>query len=154
MAGCGAFVAIVERNNWGQDIEQWADNVLNLYQTLKNDPAIDTSQVFLFGASAETEYMGQLAEKKPGLWKGMILLNPGRLPDFSGSPLFQSRPRILLSAGGEEREDAKFKKYQQDALQWGVLVEFQIAPGETHRFVGKTGKLKRAEAVMRFIFEE
>jgi hypothetical protein len=112
------------------------------------------SQVFLFGASAETEYMGQLAEKKPGLWKGMILLNPGRLPDFSNSPLFQSRPRILLSAGGEEREDAKFKKYQQDALQWGVLVEVHIAPGETHRFVGKTGKLKRAEAVMRFIFEE
>jgi predicted esterase len=154
MAACGAFVAIVERNNWGEGIEQWADNVLKFYQTLIKDPAIDPSQVFLFGASAETEYMSQLAEKTPGLWKGMILLNPGKLPDFSQSPQFQPRPKILLSAGGEEHEDAKFKKYQQDALQWGVLVEIHVAPGETHRFVGKAGKLQRAEAVMRFIFEE
>ena len=32
MAGCGAFVAIVERNYWGDGIEQWAENVLNFYQ--------------------------------------------------------------------------------------------------------------------------
>lgn len=154
IAGSGAYVAIVERPWWPVDIEQWATNVWTLYEDLKRDPTVDRQRIYLFAASAETQYLSDLVEKMPGPWRGLILLNPGKLPDFSKAPLFQPRPKILICAGGEEHEDARFKKYQQDALQWGVSVEVHIAPGETHRFVGKAGKLQRAEAVMRFIFEE
>ena len=154
IADCGAYVAIVERGWWYDRIEQWGTNVLALYQNLKQDPAIDPQQVYLFGASAETQYMSELVEKTPGLWKGIILLNPSKLPDFSKSPRFQRRPKILIVAGGEEHEDERFKQYQADALKYGVMVEYVIAPGETHRFVGKAAKLERAEAVEHFIFEE
>jgi len=154
IAACGAYVAIVERRGWYDGIGQWGENVLNLYQNLKQDPTIDFRQVYLFSASAESKYMSELVEKTPGLWKGIILVNPGQLPDFSKSPIFQRRPKILISAGGEEHRDEEFKKYQKDALKDGVMVEYIISPGETHRFVGKAAKLERAKAVERFIFEE
>jgi hypothetical protein len=98
--------------------------------------------------------MSELVEKTPGPWRGLMLLNPSVLPDFLKAPRNQSRPKILIIAGGQEHEEERFKRYQQDALPAGVLVEYQIGAGETHRYVGKTAKRERAEAVERFIFEE
>jgi hypothetical protein len=154
IAACGAYVAIVERRGWWEGIEQWAEDVLALYQNMKQDPAIDFRQVYIFGASGETRYMSEFVEKTPGLWKGIILLNPVSLPNFSKSSLFQRRPKILICAGGKEHQDELFKKYQEDALKDGVIVEYIIQPGETHRFIGKAAKLERAKAAERFIFEE
>jgi hypothetical protein len=93
-------------------------------------------------------------QTNPAPWRGLILLNPGALPDFSESPRFQSRPKILLDAGGEEHQEARFKQYQEKSLAHGALVEFYTHPGETHRMVGITGKLARARALERFVFEE
>jgi hypothetical protein len=154
IADCGAYVVIVERNSWYGGIEQWGTNVLNVYQKLKLDPAVDPEQVYLFGSSAETRYLSELVEKTPGLWKGVILLNPAGLPDFSNSARSQKRPKILIIAGGEEHEDKYLKKYQEDSLKDGVMVEYLISPGEAHRFIGKAAKLERAQAVDQFIFEE
>ena len=154
IAACGAYVVFVDRPYWYAGITNWEENVRAIYDYLKRDPSIDTRQVYLFGASAETHYMSECMEKTPGLWKGAILLNPGMLPDFSKSPLFQNRPKILISAGSEELEDQRFKKYQQDALQSGVLVEYIVHPTETHRMVGMDGKLARIQEIVHFIFEE
>ena len=154
LAGCDAYVAIVERKGWFWGIEDWETNVLNLYQKIKQDPAVDTGRIYLYATSAETKYMSDLVEKTPGLWRGLILLNPGQLPGFSRSPRFQARPKILLSVGGEEHEEDRLKQYQANALTWGVMVEYIIAPGEPHRMMGKKAKLERAKAVEHFIFEE
>ena len=154
IADCGAYVAIVERDYWPAGIEGWATNVLNLYENLKHNPAIDQQRVYLFAASAETQYLSQLVETNPEPWRGIILLNPGQLPDFSKSSRFKPRPKILLSAGSQEDDDERFKQYQQDALKQGALAEYTISPSETHRFVGKTANLKRLEAVEHFIFDE
>ena len=154
LADCGAYVAIVERNSWYGGIEQWQTNVLELYQKLKQDPAIDANRVYLYAASAETRYLSELVEKTPGLWRGIILLNPSRLPDFSKSPVAQKRPKILICAGSEERAEERLKRYQSDALQWGVVVDYLIASVEAHRFIGKTAKQQRLQKVRQFIFEE
>ena len=90
----------------------------------------------------------------PAPWRGVILLNPGVLPDFSKSPWFQTRPKILLDAGGEEHEEDRFKRYQTNSLNSGVVVEFYLHPGETHRTVGIDAKLGRARELKHFIFEE
>jgi len=135
-------------------IEQWAQNVQGLYDQLKHDPTVDTRHVYLFAASAETHYLSQMVATNPAPWRGLILLNPSRLPDFSQSPWFQSRPKILLDAGGEEHQEDHFKRYQKDALNSGVLVEFYTHPGETHRMVGTGPKLERARELKHFIFEE
>ena len=154
MAACGATVAVVERPWWTVGIEQWAENVQGLYEQLKSDPTVDTRRVYLFAASAETSYLSQLVETNPAPWRGFMLLNPSELPDFSKLSLFQPRPKILLDAGGEEHLDDRFIKYQKDALNSGVIVEFYTHPGETHRTVGIDAKLQRSRELMRFIFEE
>ena len=154
MAACGAVVAVVERPWWPVGIEQWAQNVQGFYEQLKNDPTVDTRRVYLFAASAETHYLSQLVETNPAPWRGLILLNPSQLPDFSKLPLFQERPKMLLDAGGEEHEEARFKQYQAKALASGVVVEFYTHPGETHRMVGTGPKLERARELKHFIFEE
>jgi len=154
IADCGAYVAIVERRWWTDSIEHWETNVLKLYQDLRLDPGIDPQQVYLFGASAETKYLSELVEKTPGLWKGVILLNPSQLPNFSQLPYLKQRPRILIVAGSEEYEDQRFEQFQANALNNGALVKYFTPPTETHRFIGKTGKRIRAEAVEHFIFEE
>jgi hypothetical protein len=154
MAACGATVAVVERPWWPVGIEQWAPNVQGLYEYLKHDASVDTSRVYLFAASAETGYLSQLVETNPAPWRGLILLNPSVLPDFSKTPWFESRPKTLLDAGGEEHGEDRFKKFQKDALTFGVVVEFYTHPGETHRMVGTAPKLERAMKLKHFIFEE
>jgi len=154
IATCGAFVVIINRWSWWGGIEQWEENVTGVYQHLIRDPCIDSRQVYLFGASAETQYMSQLLEKSPGRWKGAVFLNPSGLPDFSQSPMWQSRPKILLSAGGEEHQDYLFKKFQADAASHGAVVDYVIHPGENHHLVGNAAQLERTKAIMHFIFEE
>jgi hypothetical protein len=154
MAACGATVAVVERPWWTVGIERWAENVQGLYEQLKHDPTVDRRRVYLFAASAETYYLGQMVATNPAPWRGLILLNPSGLPDFSQSPRFQPRPKILLDAGGEEHDDDRFKQYQLQAVNWGVLVEYHTHPGETHRMVGSGAKLERARELKHFIFEE
>jgi hypothetical protein len=154
MAACGATVAVVERPYWGGGLEQWAQNVQAAFDQIKTDPSVDTKRVYLFAASAETQYLSQLVEPNPAPWRGLIFLNPSRLPDFSKSPLLQVRPRILLDAGGEEHQEEHFKKYQRDVLAYGVVVECFTHPGETHRMVGSASKLERARILKHFIFEE
>jgi concanavalin A-like lectin/glucanase superfamily protein len=154
MAACGATVAVVERPWWPVGIEQWVPNVQGLYEHLKHDPSVDTSRVYLFAASAETRYLSQLVETNSAPWRGLILLNPTSLPDFSQTPWFQSRPKILLDAGGEEHREDYFKRFQKDALSFGAVAEFYTHPGETHRMVGIAPKLQRARELKHFIFEE
>jgi hypothetical protein len=154
IATCGAFVITVDRTGWFESLNQWEENVLSVYQHLCQDPCLDLHRVYLFSASAETQPMSQLLAKSPGLWKGAIFLNPSGLPDFSKSPPFQARPKILISTGGEEHQEARFKTFQMDALNSGVMTEIIIHPGENHHVVGNAAQLARTKAMMHFIFEE
>ena len=112
IANCGAYVVIVNRSSWMGGIQNWGENVMAVYDFLIKDPSIDRNRVFLYGASAETQYLSQLIVKKPGLWAGALLLNPGALPDLAALPLNQSAPRLLLSCGELERREESLKRYR------------------------------------------
>jgi hypothetical protein len=154
VANCGGYVIIVDRNTWYGGLDNWGADIRAAYEALKPGLRIDSSQMFLFGSSIETSYTADALTNSPGLWKGAILLSPTQLPDLSAAPLFQSRPKMLISDGSEEHRDAEFKKYQEDALNWGVLVETVIHPGEFHNVVGNAAQLERTRAIVHFIFEE
>jgi hypothetical protein len=154
VANCGGYVVIVERRSWFKGLDDWGTNIMSAYNSLKKDLRIDTSQVYLFGSSAETAYMDQVLTNSSGLWKGLILLNPSQLPDLSKVPGLRQRPKILISAGSEEHEEDRFKKYQADALNYGGIVEYIIHPGENHHLVGNDAQRERSRAIMHFIFEE
>ncbi|HWC60424.1 MAG TPA: LamG-like jellyroll fold domain-containing protein [Verrucomicrobiae bacterium] len=154
VAAGGAYVVIVERRGWWIGIDDWGKDVLTAYDALKQDLNIDTSQVFLFGSSAETQHMGELMTKSPQLWKGVILLNPAGVPEWNGAPFFQSRPKILISAGTDENNENELKRYQQEALTHGVQVEYVLHAGEGHHLVGNVAQLERTRAIMNFIFKQ
>lgn len=154
VTACDAYVVVVDRRGWFDGIEDWDNNVMAVYNEVTQSLPIDKDRVFLFGASAETRYVSECLEKTPKLWQGAILLNPGGLPDFSHSPPGQRRPRLLISAGEAENEEKRFEKYQADTLRYGVLVDYTIAPGEGHHFIGKAAQYQRTKAITRLIFEE
>ena len=52
-------------------------------------------------------------------------------------------PKMLLDDGGEQHEEGRFKQFQLDALDAGVVVGYYLHPGETHRMVGEAGGLER-----------
>ena len=154
VTACDAYVVVVDRRGWFDGIENWSANVMAVYSEVTKSLPIDKDRVFLFGASAETRYVSECLEKTPGLWQGAILLNPSGLPDFSQSPIGQRRPRLLISAGAAENEEKRLEKFQSDALQSGVLVDYTIAPGEGHHFIGHAAQYQRTKDIARFIFEE
>ncbi|HEX7618485.1 MAG TPA: LamG-like jellyroll fold domain-containing protein, partial [Verrucomicrobiae bacterium] len=153
MAACGATVAVVERPWWPVGLQQWEQNVQALYEQLKQDPTVDTQQVYLFAAGDEVPYMCRLVEPNPAPWRGLIETGSGQLPDFSDAPRFQLRPKILVCFGELLRMGDQLDGYQQDMLPQGALVDYVVAPGETMRYVGEAAKRERIEAMERFIFE-
>jgi hypothetical protein len=154
IANCGGYVVIVDRQNWFGGLDHWGADVLAAYNGLKHDLRIDGSQVFIFGSSVETSHMQDVLTSSPGLWKGVILLSPTQLPDFSHAKWLQNRPKILISDGSEENSGEELRKYQEDSLKSGVMVETLIHPGEFHNIVGNAAQRERTRAMVRFIFEE
>jgi hypothetical protein len=151
MAACGAYVVMVNRPSWYVDIEKWEENVRAVYEHLKHDPCIDANRIYLLAISHETKYLSQCLEKTPGICKGAIFLDPIDLPDFSHSPTFQNRPKILISIGSVGADEDDLKKFQQDAMQSGVIVEFIMHPDENHLLVGTDAYLARLQAISHFI---
>ncbi len=155
VSSCGAFVIYINRGDWWQGMDQWEPDILGIYHCLAKDPCIDRRRVFLFATSAETTYLSRCVEQHPGMWAGAIIMGPGQLPDFSKSPPIQSRPRILISTGGQDNyNDEAFKRYQAESLKSGVKVEYVIHPDEGHVVVGNAALLERTRAIMHFIFDE
>jgi hypothetical protein len=154
LSACDCYVVVVNRRNWGDGIDRWGEDVMAVYQQLMANPNIDKSQVYLFGVSAETQYLSQFVERMPAPWRGIIFLNPTGLPNFSGTPMFQHRPKIFISAGGDEWDLPRFPRFQSESLKSGVVVEYFISPGEGHHFVGNAAQLLRTTAMAHFIFEE
>ena len=151
---CGAYVAVTHRAGWWEGIEQIDENILGAYNHLIQKPNIDVRRVYPCITSAETWYFNKMLTNTPGLWNGVILVQAVVLPDFSGVPPFQSRPRILITAGGREHKEDWLKKYQQDALSHGVVVEYFIHPDDAHVIIGNGSLMDRSKESVHFIFEE
>jgi hypothetical protein len=146
-------VVIVNRASWFGGLDQWGQNVTEVYQHLAQNPTIDTRRVFLFGASAETSPLSALVKARPDLWKGLLLLNPSGLPQIGDFPPGQSAPKILLSAGEAEGSEKYLKKYQAEAGQNGVAVAVVIHPNSTHWLVSIAAMQERTRAMVDFIFD-
>lgn len=153
MADCGAYVVIVDRSSWFGGLQKWGADVMAIYHQLIPDPTIDAAQIYLYGASAETPYTSKLVEAEPGLWKGVILMNPTGLPDLSAIPENERLPKILISAGAKENEGRRFKRFQENACGRGIPVEIEIAPDSRHFFVSTTAVRQRIRAMVDFVFE-
>lgn len=153
LANGGAFVVVVDRRTWLGGIEQWSENILGIYQGVIQNPAVDMQRVFLFAASAETQYLSELLSKQSGLWKGVMLLNPGSLPDLSKLPPTQTVPKCLISLGALEGRNEQLKRYKTEAINHGMQVEYLAHEGATHWLQAKSAVRERTDAMLHFVLE-
>jgi pimeloyl-ACP methyl ester carboxylesterase len=115
---------------------------------------MDLGQAYLFGQSAETRYLSQLAVQRPELWKGVILLNPGGLPELSAFPAGRPVPNVLINFGETEGQE-RFKRYQEEAARRGISVQVVMHKNLGH-FVIQSGEamLERTRSIIRFVSDE
>ena len=154
LAQCGAYVFVVRRASWMGGIEKWADNVLGAYQMLTQNLAFDRDQVYLFGASAETSYLNDFCLKHPDLYRGVMLLNPGRLIELSALPRGKPAPKILISSGELEGRGPSLMRYQEEAVRYGVAVEYLVHKDGTHWVQSLPAVAERTRAMVRFVFDD
>lgn len=64
-ANGGCYFALVDRPSWWEDLDNWSDEVLKVYELMAKNPNVDTNCVYLFGMSAETSYVTSLLSDKP-----------------------------------------------------------------------------------------
>ncbi|MEI8288536.1 MAG: hypothetical protein WCH99_03630 [Verrucomicrobiota bacterium] len=152
LACCDAYVVIVDRASWFAGLDLWEENVMEVYKHLAQNPSIDQDRVYLFGASAETRPLSELAQKRPELWKGLLLLNPSALPQITSMVPGKTAPKILISAGQAEHGEQRFNRFQTEAGQNGVPVEVVIHPNSTHWLVSIDAMQERTKAMVDFIF--
>ncbi|HZQ48147.1 MAG TPA: hypothetical protein VFC07_14115 [Verrucomicrobiae bacterium] len=155
MANCGAYIVIVERNDWFlNNANEWGEKLLAVYDHLKGDSTVDTSRVYLYGASIETTYMAKFLEHKPKPWRGLILFNPGILPKATFGPGQMHFQKVLISAGKEEYHAERFINYQQEMCASGVMVQICEHPNAAHVLTSIPATRDRILAMEEFIFEE
>lgn len=147
-----AYVVIINRATWDGGIENFENNVMALHEQLIIEPTIDKDRFFLFGISAETQYMSRLIERRPELWKGCLFLSPSGLPDLSKISPGSRLPKMLVSAGADEQRSQQFAKFQKAACARGIAVTLQELPGQRHFLVSPSAIQNRAEAMVEFVF--
>jgi hypothetical protein len=124
-----------------------------MYRGIIQNPAVDRDRVFLFASSGESQYLSQLLATNSGPWKGIMLLNPGNLPDLDHLPYSQPIPKILISLGQLENRDGQLKSYKQNALSHGISVDYLSHAGGTHWLQGQAAVRERTDALMHFVLD-
>lgn len=154
LANAGAFVVIVERPGaWLNEIDRWQEYVRWIHEKMLRNPTIDPDRVYLFATSAETAYLARLVDEDPKPWKGLILLNPGQMPNLEALSKAEFPPKILISQGALEGTN-RVQKYQLAGMKRGVRVEYYTHEGSAHILLGKKVLGERAEAMAKFVFED
>jgi len=146
LAQCGAFVAFSGLSFGAEDATREArfhdhtNNVLAIYNQLMENPNVDRQQVYLFAFSQSTTILDDLARDYPGLWRGVILLNPGGAPE--NLPRYASLQKVLVSAGQVETWSwHRFADYQNDLAKLGVSMEWYLHTDSAH--------FERAQSTLR-----
>jgi len=157
LANCGAYVVIVDRRNWaGKEVAQWPENVMDIYDYLATNHTVnvDWNQVFLFASGSETPELNNLIIQRPELWKGAMFLNPDSLPDFSKLPRNKLAPKILIGIGELVGQAEEFKQYQENAIKYGMIVNYVEHKGATQLLQSKSAVLERTQAIVHFVFDD
>jgi pimeloyl-ACP methyl ester carboxylesterase len=132
-AQAGYYFAMVDRPYWNDPtIYNWADDVMTLYNLMAKIPQIDTDRVYLMGTSWDTSFVGSLFREHGALWRGLILINPGKLIDLSQ---FRQTVRVFVAAG-QDQDKGEFaeelRQFQQSGLKLGIQVRLCLQAGADH----------------------
>lgn len=147
-AQAGFCFVTVDRPSWSTDLDQWAGQVMAVYEHLKSNPRVDTSEAYLYGRSAETYYLSSLAAQTPQLWKGALLFSPGSLPDLRQCKF----PKMFVDVGERDHNTLqRLAKYQVEAALLGVPVRVLVHETSRHTSWSQTTQRARLENLGIFL---
>ena len=151
-ASQGYCFVMIERPGWFDGLENWSDDVMDVYNRLTKDPNVDTNRVFLYGASAETGYISQLLVEKPELWRGVITFSPSGLPKLPDTSHLSG---MLVVVGKDEGNAVtqRWVEYQDEAARNGIQMDLVFQNGAQHISRSIATELERAENLSKFLTE-
>ena len=149
-ANGGYYYATVDRATWADNIDNWPEDVLGLYDIFKNNPNIDTNRIFLTTFSEEASDAIQVLNVRPNMCKGVILFNPYSEPDLAYAHLSS-----MFIVGGREDDDSiqQLTKYQDEAAKAGVPVRLVLQDGAQHIARSIATERERTRQFARFLLE-
>jgi hypothetical protein len=147
-ANGGCYCVLIDRPSWWENLDNFKDDVLRVYEIMAKNPNVDIKHVYLYGTSAETPHVCELLAEKPDLWNGAILFSPVATPDVS-------RVRIskLLLVGGTSDGDIvkELTDYQDNAAQAGFSVTLDFLKDAAHVAKTKRAVSERLETLASFL---
>jgi predicted esterase len=145
-ARSGFYFVMVTRKSWAR-MEDWDKDIMAIYDDL-NDPHIDKKRIYLYGHSAETSLVSNIASEKPDLWKGVLLFSPTTLPDLSRSHI----STMLIAAGkNDEGNGKRLPEYQANAAKAGVDVHIVMNPEAMHTAYSKSSEQERVDVLATYL---
>jgi hypothetical protein len=145
LAQSGAFVAFTGLTFGAADearldrFHAHTNNVLAIYDQLTANPSVDRDRVYLFAFSQSTLILNDLVKDYPGLWRGVILLNPGGGPQ--NLPQDSRLKTVVATAGMVESESQRFVDYQSTLWKMGVPMRWHTESDSAH--------FERAQSTLR-----
>ncbi len=149
-ANCGYYFALASRPIWSSpQIENWADDVMNVYHELAKNPNIDTNRVFLYGVSAEGYYVDNMLVQEPELWKGAYLEGAAG-PD--SPPLAQHPFSVSIVVGKQDPGLNWISNYLEHAVQNGQFARVVLKEGG-HSWLSGASLRVSARSLAEFLTE-
>lgn len=147
-AAAGCQLVAVSRKSWDEGLEHWEEDVLAVQSEFANRAGVDRKRVYLYGYSAETYRISNLAASRPDLWKGALLVSPSVLPDLSKCRL----ARLLVDAAElDPGQRERLSAYQAEAARAGVEVELVLHPNARHVSWSRTTEQARVERFAAYL---
>lgn len=112
LANLGVYYIAVNRRGLASsdDLSGAAEDILQVYQKLLDNPSIHPKRIFIMGFSYATGVTSQLIEQHPELWRGAVLNSPAGLPRLLDSKKY---PPIFISVGDKDPAAPSVTKFEQ-----------------------------------------
>ena len=143
LANAGAYVALTGYSfgHGGDEALATAlnhtNNVLAVYKCLAAHPNVDTSRVYLFAFSMSTVAVSAMVKQYPGLWRGVMLFNPGDLPEAKEG---MTRSLLVTAGASENWLINRLPRYRDELSKVGIPMTSYVHQGCQH--------IERAQHVM------
>jgi pimeloyl-ACP methyl ester carboxylesterase len=128
-ANSGCYFAVAHRPYWkSKKVQDWAADVMELRNLLAKNPNVDTNRIYLWGHSLETSYVVQLLQEKPELWHGVILSDPGGLPDLDAL----KNKKAFIITGKNSENVQQLIEFQNRAVAAGISITLFLPEHDEH----------------------
>jgi hypothetical protein len=155
LANVGIVYVSIDRNGLASsDILNSAfDDALAVYSDLLQNPEIDSSRIYIAGASAVTGVVAELVNYRPEMWRGVVLMSPVAFPSVPSQRKYF--PSVLISIGELDLERKKScEMFVRNARLASVSLRMVVHAGAAHKLETTRLIQERYREIAKFILTD